>query len=461
MSRLTIRHFLPFNLKRLTFLSIFILSPLSSEIAGDKKPYWYSHDEASGKYIPRTKAELDSVLAIHKEWLNIFKTSEGKYDIPTNSFTSVHLDSSILTHVGLDSALLIKLSLNYSKLDSSFLSFANLSYSNLRGVSLTNANLWKSNLTNSILWEASLTYANLLEANLSNAILLRANLSHAIFWDANLSNANCWAANLSHADLRVTNLSNANLKFANLSHANLSGSNLINVIFEPDSLPRIEGIAYAQNLDFLRYEQSPSKLVLLKKSLQEAGFISAARQVNTALHREKVRHEPSFIGFMEMVLIDYTCEYGSNSTRPLLLIIFICIPCAFIYWLALHIRRGASGLYLLYSWKRVNSGDDQIRVIKLDYKSSLKSKRYRWINPFLKSPRWRAIKIACLFSLMSAFNIGFREINFGRWIRMIQSREFDIKARGWPRTVSGIQSLLSVYLVALWLLSQFGNPFEY
>ena len=70
------------------------------------------------------------------------------------------------------------------------------------------------------------------------------------------------------------------------------------------------------------------------------------------------------------------------------------------------------------------------------------------------------LTVLIVFSLMSKFNIGFRELNFWRWIRMIQPREFDIKARGWPRCVSGLQSLLSVGLVALSLLSYFGRPFE-
>ncbi len=73
---------------------------------------------------------------------------------------------------------------------------------------------------------------------------------------------------------------------------------------------------------------------------------------------------------------------------------------------------------------------------------------------------WHALSTASLFSLMSAFNIGFRELNFGRWIRMLQPREFDIKARGMARVVSGIQSILSVGLVALSLLSYFARPFE-
>jgi hypothetical protein len=35
-----------------------------------------------------------------------------------------------------------------------------------------------------------------------------------------------------------------------------------------------------------------------------------------------------------------------------------------------------------------------------------------------------------------------------------------LRATGWVRTVAGIQSLLSVYLLALWVLTYFGRPFE-
>lgn len=38
-------------------------------------------------------------------------------------------------------------------------------------------------------------------------------------------------------------------------------------------------------------------------------------------------------------------------------------------------------------------------------------------------------------------------------------REYDLKAVGWARTVSGFQSLLSVYMLALWVLTYFGRPF--
>ena len=80
-------------------------------------------------------------------------------------------------------------------------------------------------------------------------------------------------------------------------------------------------------------------------------------------------------------------------------------------------------------------------------------RRWMWLE-------WRALRTAMLFSLMSVFNIGFEGFNGGEWIRMLQTREFDIRARGWMRTVSGLQSLLGVGLLALSVLTYFGHPFE-
>jgi hypothetical protein len=62
------------------------------------------------------------------------------------------------------------------------------------------------------------------------------------------------------------------------------------------------------------------------------------------------------------------------------------------------------------------------------------------------------------FSLMSAFNIGFRDANFGRWLELLTQRECDLKAVGWARTATGFQSVASVYLIALWVLTYFGRP---
>ena len=72
---------------------------------------------------------------------------------------------------------------------------------------------------------------------------------------------------------------------------------------------------------------------------------------------------------------------------------------------------------------------------------------------------WSALKVAFYFSILSAFSIGWRELNVGNWIARIQRYEFNYRATGWARTVSGVQSLLSVYLLALWALTYFSRPF--
>jgi hypothetical protein len=67
---------------------------------------------------------------------------------------------------------------------------------------------------------------------------------------------------------------------------------------------------------------------------------------------------------------------------------------------------------------------------------------------------------AAYFSLISAVNIGFRRLHPGDWIRRLQTPEYSLEAVGWVRVVAGAQALLSVYLLMVWVLTQFGQPFE-
>ena len=67
---------------------------------------------------------------------------------------------------------------------------------------------------------------------------------------------------------------------------------------------------------------------------------------------------------------------------------------------------------------------------------------------------------ALYFSLLSSFHFGWRDLNVGNWISRIQGQQYALRATGRVRTVSGIQSLISIYLVALWVLTYFGRPFQ-
>ena len=293
---------------------------------------------------------------------------------------------------------------------------------------------------------ADLSGANLALANLTGANLALANLTGADLALANLTRADLTGADLTVADLTVANLTGADLTRANLTRADLTGAT-----YEPKENPPPEYIARAKNLGWVRYSSDSKPLTDLRRSLKETGYRAAERQVTAALRR----HDATLL---ETVFFDWTCEFGANAVRPLWICFLVWLVCAPIYWLFLH-RGKRSGLYLLASGKEVNTGNDRMRVRRLRYRPPRRCRWYRYIFR-VAAREWHALSTASLFSLMTAFNIGFRELNFGRWIRMLQTREFDIKARGMARVVSGIQSLLSVGLLALSLLSYFARPFE-
>lgn len=298
---------------------------------------------------------------------------------------------------------------------------------------------------------AGLFGAHLLGADLSNAVLTEADLRGADLDGADLRGADLGGVDLPAAVLTGADLRGADLIQANLRGAHLGGADLRGALYEPKENPPPEFIAQTKNLGWVEYFSNSKPLTDLRRSLAESGFRVAERQVTAALRRKYATR-------LETVLFDWTCEFGANAVRPLWIVFFIWIICTPIYWLFLH-RDTRSGLYLLASGKEVNTGNERMRVRRLRYRPP---RRCRWSRYIFRvaAREWHALSTASLFSLMSAFNIGFREMNFGRWIRMLQPREFDIKARRMARVVSGFQSLLSVGLVALSLLSYFARPFE-
>jgi hypothetical protein len=72
----------------------------------------------------------------------------------------------------------------------------------------------------------------------------------------------------------------------------------------------------------------------------------------------------------------------------------------------------------------------------------------------------KALAYGVYFSILSAFHIGWRDLNVGSWIARMQLREYSLRPTGWIRLLSGVQSLLSVYLLALAVVTYFGRPFE-
>ena len=314
------------------------------------------------------------------------------------------------------------------------------------------------------LCRADLSGANLIGANLTGAVLIGANLAGANLRRANLSGADLSGADLSGAVLWGANLTGANLRTANLSGANLIGSNLSLTVFEPQvhSLGSVIGIEFATHMELLRYENSQEGLVALRERFAKAGFRAQERRVTFAKLRSQQLIEWKYGSLRQRIeagfsylAFDLPCRYGLDYGRPLRTLGALIPAFAVVYAFALR-SRGRGAIWRVWQPDRIHKDDGQaeperLRWEPLEWPGRPPSRAFRFC---------RAVGLGLLFSLVSAFQIGWREFNVGNWITRLQPREYTLRATGWVRVVSGVQSLFSVYLLALWVLTYFGRPFE-
>jgi uncharacterized protein YjbI with pentapeptide repeats len=217
----------------------------------------------------------------------------------------------------------------------------------------------------------------------------------------------------------------------------------------------------------------------LRNALNKAGYSEAELQVNLAYQR----HTQSTVG---MILYDWTCDYGAAPSRPLILALALALLAVPIYWLGFRHRWFGAQLLMVEkpaekevvtdlgdpqtrpNWRTPLGIEDistQTRLQKLLTRLRLE-RPVRWLGGFIASfwprLRWEGgfFKAVVFFSLISIINLGFSGFDFGRWVRLLFFREYELKAHGWLRMVSGLQSLVGLGLLALSLLSFFGHPFE-
>lgn len=302
----------------------------------------------------------------------------------------------------------------------------------------------------------------------------RPNLCMSDLSRLDLSDANLMLVDLQGADLRWANLIGANLVYAILSDADLrhvridkaklNGAIVTRTRYEPEagSTPELQGIAEAVDLKSLRWENSPSGLVALQQLFKSGGFRRQEREVTYAIKRSEfslrypdktfrvespvtseLDHPNQIESLFSFVLFDLTSQYGMSPGRPLRIIGTLIPLFALIYLIAVR-RKSGSGIWVVWPdsshrLPRDKGLDQPMRVHRKDTVG---------------------LAIAVYFSVLSAFNIGWREVNIGNWIARLQPQDYSLQATGWTRSVAGAQSLVSVYLLALWVLTYFGRPFE-
>lgn len=422
-------------------------SPVSSSTPEAGSAAWTWKD---GSGQTRSRADLDGILSQHKEWL----TSKKKQGTRANLAGS-DLSGADLTGADLRDAVLSTVKLNGAVLE----------HADLDGADLMNADLSNSDLQYAKLRRADLYGAKLIEAQLGlKAIPIagpgservrRASspppeaLLNALRGGTAIPEAARAGADLGHADLRGADLTNAWFRDADLDLA----------IYEPTADPNTSGIAKARHLDLATYVDDPEALVRLRKEFSETGFGQAENKITYAVNRKETAEDAPVLRWFRRIAFDWTCQYGMNPSRPLKIICVVWLAMTVFYFACMHLR-GPSGIYVEAA--REARGEDRkwrFQVLLPHLADAARGKgarkpgrRLRW--------EWRLTRAAVYFSLVSAFNIGYQELNIGEWLKMLTKREYDLTAVGWARTAAGVQSLISVYMLALWVLTFFGHPFE-
>lgn len=220
-----------------------------------------------------------------------------------------------------------------------------------------------------------------------------------------------------------------------------------NCLYEVDQNghPPIDSIALANNLEKMIYNQ-PRALVELRKKLRASGYEQQAREITYALRHGTLWKSNKLSGLfgdiVQYILFEFTSAWGLHPQRALILLVSGIPLFSIIYFLAMC-NRSKDGIWILWSDNRIRKdvGRNEPQLI------------FAW-------DVLQAYQLSIYFSVLSAFHIGWRDFNVGSWITRLQANEFVLKPTGWVRTVAGIQSLVSVYLLAIFVLTYFGKPFE-
>jgi uncharacterized protein YjbI with pentapeptide repeats len=363
------------------------------------------------------------------------------------------------------------------------LSRADLSGADLSGADLTGAVLPKVILDNAKLESIDLTGAAMAKASLKNADLKAA--SGASDPDGNqldLTNANLNGANLHGVNFTGAALVGANLTGADLDvETDLSNTDLGAAIFEPTNLPTTERTYTTRNLWLLTYESDPRPLTLLRTGFHGDGYWQQERQITYALQHASALFEwntclpwkdagqawrqhdyikvvSNCLGAsLNKLVFDLTFQYGMNPNRPLYIVGALWLFCSIVYVLIIKTgKRSAISLVCERDYRDGKTIVRQARIVPRPVNATTALGKLRQIV-LRESAVWR---VALFFSLQSALNIGFQELELGRWLKLLTTREYDLKAEGWARSLSGAQSLLSLLMLALSIWGLFGQPFS-
>jgi hypothetical protein len=200
-------------------------------------------------------------------------------------------------------------------------------------------------------------------------------------------------------------------------------------------------------LDQLRYEKRPEGLVKMRAAYRNAGYRERERQLTFAIKRseyDEMKNKGLWIKAELQRILFYPVAYGLYPERAIKWLLFLVVISwpFYSYAFARPDAQKSFGIWRVWPNDRtpLPSDGSQSELFKL-------------------SISW-AFVLGFYFSLLSAFHIGWRDFSVGSWLSRLQPIGYAMTPTGLVRVFSGIQSLFSVYLLAMWFLFYFGRPFQ-
>lgn len=433
--------------------------------------------------VKPTRDDVQMALNVHQDFLESFPDQKVPSELTDEQQLGLHKRANFC-RANLKGADLQGADLQSAKLQGADLQGANLQRTqlvetDLKGAQLSRADLRgaflnRAKLANAKLWSANLSEASLNGAELTDASLKDANLEFAKLRYASLHRANFTRANLEGADLQDANLGAAILQDSLMGGVNISGTILTHSVYAPRTLPISSAVPNTAGIASIKFgTNQDSGVAQLRATFQKAGLRDAERAATYALKKNQIRNlwrrtpgegadfqdlNPqervfnSLVAAFSYVFFELSCKYGLAHIRPIGILLGLIVVFMFPYMISVANRSSTrSGIWREWPGNRLIH-DDAPRTGTIGVPAQ--------VTPERITARGRYI---CLwgfyFSVLSALHIGWRDLNVGSWISRMQPREYTLRAAGWVRVVSGIQSLISVYLIALWALTTFGRPF--
>jgi hypothetical protein len=338
-------------------------------------------------------------------------------------------------------------------------------------------------------------------AHANRATFQNSDLTHAVFIGAQLEGAKISdGTSLQDARLGASSLDGATITDADMEGANLSGASVKNLYFAPRVLPDPVWMAEVlpDQLETMRSPHNPTALTRLEKQFTDFGLNERASEIVVAIregqqseylsacHAGLPPPDPADIDptwttvsrnwlaalghkvgscfkyYGQAIAFDGTCKFGLRPWRPLGIVAILAAIWTVILagWL-----RAAQQPVVLKVFKtrlRVPQRPQVIMVFKNrkgdDFPISIDTLLRKAYPPPKRAVA--CVRLAIALSVSSVFNLPFKEVEIGRWLRMVSARDYELRTRGAIRVFTGCLSLLSFYLIALFVLTIFNNPFS-